>query len=68
MNKELLRRAAITLADEDGIEALIMRRLSHKLGIKAMSLYDHVANKDDILYGIVDIIVNEIDVPSSGAD
>ncbi|MGB3296099.1 MAG: TetR/AcrR family transcriptional regulator [Phormidesmis sp.] len=56
-------RTAIRLADEGGIEVLSMRKLAQALGVKAMSLYNHVANKDDILDGIVDIVVSEIEVP-----
>ena len=47
-------RAAIALADESGIESLSMRKLGQELGVEAMSLYNHVANKDDILDGIVE--------------
>jgi AcrR family transcriptional regulator len=67
--------AAVKVADEGGIGALTMRRLAEELGAEAMSLYYHVANKDDILDGVVDAIVTEIndivdriDVPSKGAD
>ena len=48
-------RAAIALADEGGIESLSMRKLGQELGVEAMSLYNHVANKDDLLDGIVDV-------------
>ncbi len=68
LTKERVLRAAVILADEAGIEALSMRRLGQELGVEAMSLYNHVANKEDILDGIVDIIVSEIDVSSNGAD
>jgi AcrR family transcriptional regulator len=61
-------RAAIDLADAGGIEALSMRRLAKELGVEAMSLYNHVANKDEILDGIVDVVVSEIELPSDGAD
>jgi AcrR family transcriptional regulator len=61
-------RAAIELADADGIEALSMRRLAKELGVEAMSLYNHVANKDEILDGIIDAIIGEIDHPSDEAD
>ena len=53
------------LADEGGIEALSMRKLAQELGVKAMSLYNHVADKDDLLNGIVDIVVGEIEVSNS---
>jgi AcrR family transcriptional regulator len=61
-------RAAIALADEGGIESLSMRKLGQELGVEAMSLYNHVANKDDLLDGIVDAVTSEIDVPSDAAD
>lgn len=68
LSRERVLRAAVTLADEGGIEALSMRKLAEELGVKAMSLYNHVANKDDVLDGIVDAVTSEIDVPSDGAD
>ncbi len=55
--------AAIELADEDGIEALTMRRLGRRLGVEAMSLYNHVTDKDDILDGMVELITAEFEVP-----
>jgi AcrR family transcriptional regulator len=58
----------VRLADEGGIESLSMRKLAQDLGVKAMSLYNHVANKDDLLDGIVDIVVSEIEVPNLGVD
>jgi AcrR family transcriptional regulator len=57
-------RAALELADEGGISALTMRELGQRLGVEAMSLYNHIAGKDDILDGIVDLVVAEIDLPS----
>ena len=61
-------RAAIGLADSSGIESLSMRKLGQELGVEAMSLYNHVANKDDILDGIVDLVFAEIDLPSGAGD
>jgi AcrR family transcriptional regulator len=60
--------AAVLLADEDGIESFTMRELGLRLGVEAMSLYNHVANKDDILDGMVDLVVSEIDLPSDTVD
>ena len=60
--------AAMRLADEGGIESLSMRKLAESLGVKAMSLYNHVANKDDLLDGIVDMVVSEIEVPDLKAN
>jgi len=60
--------AAVLLADEDGLESLTMRELGVRLGVEAMSLYNHVANKDDILDGMVDLVVSEIDLPADTVD
>ena len=60
--------AAIGLADESGIDSLSMRKLGQALGVEAMSLYNHVANKDEILNGIVEIVLDEFELPSPGAD
>jgi Bacterial regulatory proteins, tetR family. len=51
LNRDRVLRAAVALADEEGIESLKMRKLGLRLGVEAMSLYNHVANKDDILDG-----------------
>lgn len=67
LDRERILRAAIDLADKEGIEALSMRRLGQMLGVEAMSLYNHVANKEEVLTGIVDIIVGDIDTGVSGA-
>jgi AcrR family transcriptional regulator len=68
LSRERVLRAALALADKGGIEALSMRNLGQGLGVEAMSLYNHVANKDDILDGIVDLVFGEIGLPSEGAD
>ena len=68
LSRERVLRAAIRMADEGGIESLSMRKLAQDLGVQAMSLYNHVANKDDILDGIVDIVTSEIEVPNLGVD
>jgi AcrR family transcriptional regulator len=74
LSRERVLRAAVKLADERGIEALTMRRLAEELGSEAMSLYYHVANKEDLLDGVVDLIAGEIndvvdriDAPAKGA-
>jgi AcrR family transcriptional regulator len=68
LSRERVLRAAIALADEGGIESLSMRKLGQQLGVEAMSLYNHVANKDDLLDGIVDAVTSQIEVPSGGTD
>lgn len=55
---------ALRLADEEGADALSMRHLGQRLGVEAMSLYNHVANKDEILDGIVEAVLSEIVIPS----
>jgi AcrR family transcriptional regulator len=57
-------RAAVDLADREGLGALTMRRLGAELGVEAMSLYKHVANKEAILDGVVELIVSQIEIPS----
>jgi AcrR family transcriptional regulator len=61
-------RAAIAHADAVGLEALSMRTLAEVLGVAPMALYRHVANRDDLVDGMVDIVFSEIDLPSSGRD
>ncbi len=68
LSRERVLQAALTLADKEGIEALSMRRLGEELGVEAMSLYKHAANKDDILDGIVDLVAGEIELPTIGGD
>jgi AcrR family transcriptional regulator len=68
LSRDRVLRAAIDLADAGGIESLTMRKLAQELGVEAMTLYYHVANKDDILAGIVDLIMGEIELPSAGDD
>ena len=58
---------AVALADEDGIGTLTMRRLADRLQVEPMSLYHHVANKDEILDAMVDVVFGEIELPSSAS-
>ena len=66
LSRERVLRAAVALADREGIDAVSMRRIGQELGVEAMSLYNHVANKDEILDGMVDVIVSEIEPPAPG--
>ena len=68
LSRERVLGAAVLLADEDGLESLTMRSLGLRLGVEAMSLYNHVANKDDLLDGMVDLVVSEIDLPADTVD
>ena len=68
LSKDRVLRAAVALADKEGIESLSMRRLAEELGVVPMALYKHVADKDQLLDGLIDVVVGEIDPPISGAD
>ena len=63
LNRARVLQAALELADEEGIEVLTMRDLGKRLGVKAMSLYNHVAGKEDLLDGILGLVVGEIELP-----
>lgn len=65
LNRDAILNAAVALADERGIDALSMRKLAETLGIEAMSLYNHVKNKDDLLDGMVNMVVAEIELPAT---
>src|SRR6516164_10369153 len=68
LSRDRVLRAAVALADTGGISALSMRKLGEALGVEAMSLYNHVASKGDLLDGMIDIVFSEIDLPSGGGD
>ena len=68
LNRERVLEAGVALADREGIGALSMRRLGQEVGVEAMSLYNHVRNKDELLNGMVDIVFSEIDLPAAGED
>jgi AcrR family transcriptional regulator len=63
LSRDRILRAAVALADGAGIESLSMRNLAHDLGVVPMALYKHVANKDELLDGMIDVVVGEIDPP-----
>src|SRR5262245_4716278 len=68
LSRDRVIQAAIELADREGVEALTMRRLGQELGVEAMSLYNHVADKDDILEAVVDTLVSGIARVPTGSD
>jgi AcrR family transcriptional regulator len=68
LTRDRVLRTAVALADQGGIEALSMRKLAQALDVVPMALYRHVANKDELLNGLVDVVVGEIDPPLDGAD
>jgi AcrR family transcriptional regulator len=67
LSRERILRAAVDLADRDGVGSLSMRRLARELGVEAMSLYHHVAGKDALLDGMVDLVFAEIELPAARA-
>jgi AcrR family transcriptional regulator len=68
LDKDRVLRAAIQIADQSGIEALSMRRLAQELGVEAMSVYYYVANKDEILDGILNLVITEFELAVGGPD
>lgn len=68
LNRDRVLEMAIKLADEGGLEKLSMRRLGDELGVEAMSLYNHVSNKEDLLNGMIDALYKETELPSHDDD
>jgi AcrR family transcriptional regulator len=68
LTRDRVLLAAVDVADRDGLGALTMRRLGAELGVEAMSLYKHVAGKEEILDGILELVVGEIEIPSEDTD
>ena len=68
LTTERILQAAVALADEGGVESLSMRRLAQELGVVPMALYKHVAGKDELLDGMINVVVAEIDPPIEDAD
>jgi len=68
LNRERVLRAAVALADEAGIAAVSMRRLAQELGVVPMAIYKHVADKDELLDGMVDLVIEEIEPPDPQLD
>jgi AcrR family transcriptional regulator len=68
LSRDRILGAALELADEGRIESLTMRKLGQALGFEAMSLYNHVANKDDVIDGLLDLVLDESEPPSPTGD
>jgi AcrR family transcriptional regulator len=68
LNRKRVLRAAMAYADGHGVDALSMRTLADLLSVSPMALYRHVANRDDLVDSMIDVVFSEIDLPSSGAD
>jgi AcrR family transcriptional regulator len=67
LSRDQVLRAAVAFADENGVAALSMRKLGEAVGVEAMSLYNHVASKADLLDGMVDVVFGEIGLPAGDA-
>jgi AcrR family transcriptional regulator len=68
LTRDRVLRTGLALADEHGLEWLSMRKLGQALGVEAMSLYHHVANKEDLIDGMIDLVFAEIELPSDQDD
>jgi len=68
LTRAVVLREALALLDDEGFEALTMRRLSERLGVVPMALYRHVANKDDLILGVIDLAVSLVPIPSPDLD
>jgi len=68
VQREGVLRAALDIADREGLEAVTMQRVGRAVGVESMSLYRHVANKDDLLDGLVDLVYAELAAPSPGGE
>ena len=68
LSRERVLRAGLELADRNGIEALSMRKLARELGVEAMTLYYYVANKNDLVEGMADLVAGEIELPPETLD
>lgn len=68
LTRQRVLETAVAYADENGLEGLSMRKLAERLGVKAMSLYNHVSNKDDIIDGMVELVVGLLTLKWKGKD
>jgi AcrR family transcriptional regulator len=68
LTRERILETAVALADEGGVDSISMRRIAQELGVVPMALYKHVASKDELLDGMIDVVVGEIDPPLEGTD
>jgi AcrR family transcriptional regulator len=68
LTRERIVRAALRVMDAEGLEAVSMRRIGRELGVEAMSLYNHVEDKEDILDGICELVMSEFEYPEPAED
>ena len=67
LSRDRILETAVALADEGGVEAASMRKIAQEMGVVPMALYKHVSSKEDLLDGMVDAVISEIDPPMEGA-
>jgi AcrR family transcriptional regulator len=67
LTRQRILRAALRLIDRDGLEALTMRKLGATLGVEGMALYRHVGSKRELLEGVVELLLEELEIPQAGA-
>jgi TetR/AcrR family transcriptional regulator, tetracycline repressor protein len=67
LTRRRILRAALRLIDRDGLDRLSMRRLGAALGVEGMALYRHVGNKQQLLEGVVEVLLEELELPPSGS-
>src|ERR687892_2673954 len=68
LSRDKVVAVAVALADKGGLESVSMRALARKSRVVPMALYKHVASKEDLLDGMVDVVFGEVDFPPTGAD
>jgi AcrR family transcriptional regulator len=68
LTRERILQTAVALADEGGVDSISMRRIAQQLGVVPMALYKHIANKGELLDGMTDVVVAEIDPPLANVD
>ena len=68
LTRDKIVRAALRIMDEEGLEAVTMRRVAKEVGVEAMSLYNHVKDKDDILDGVCSCVMQDFQLPDDGSD
>jgi AcrR family transcriptional regulator len=68
LSRKRVLRAAIAHADKRGLNELSMRKLAEVLGVAPMALYRHIANKDDLIDAMIDVVFTEIELPARDAD
>src|SRR5437870_5886259 len=68
LSRKRILRAALQVMDQEGLEAVTMRRLGRELGVEAMSLYNHVKDKEAILEGILEVVMAEFEFPEETGD